>query len=113
MHERNAKVYVCVIIEATDRIDQYLSGLTFEEFSKDNKTVDAVIRNFAVIGEAAKHIPLEVRRKNLKIAWKRMAGMRDKVVHVYFGVDTNILWDASKNDLPTQKPLLKELLKEL
>jgi len=78
------------------RIDEYLMEKTFEEFSKDNKTIDAVVRNFAVIGEATKNVPASVKRKHPEIAWKRMSGMRDKVIHEYFGVDPRILWDTSK-----------------
>ena len=72
--------------------------------------MDAVIRNFAVIGEAAKHVPMSVKKEHPEIAWKRMSGMRDKIIHEYFGVDTRILWDASKIDLQTTKPLLESLL---
>jgi uncharacterized protein with HEPN domain len=71
--------------------------------------VDAVIRNFAVIGEAAKHIPIDVKKEHPNIAWKRMVGKRDKVIHEYFGVDPRILWDTSKIDLPASKPLLEQL----
>ena len=99
-------------MEAIRRICCYLEGLTFEEFSKDNKTVDAVIRNFAVIGEAAKHIPVNIKRNYPEISWKRMAGMRDKVIHEYFGVDLQILWDTPKIDLPTSKPLLEQLFND-
>lgn len=112
MRESGFSVYLQDILEAIKRIDEYLDKLTFEEFSKDNKTADAVIRNFAVIGEAAKHIPASVKRKHPEVAWKRMAGMRDKVIHEYFGVDLKILWDTSKIDLPASKPVLKRLLKE-
>lgn len=112
MRESVFTVYVQDILEAIKRIDNYLEGLTFNEFLKDKKTVDAVIRNFAVIGEAAKHIPVSVKRKHPEVAWKRMAGMRDKVIHEYFGVDLHILWDTAKIDLPASKPLLEQLLKE-
>jgi uncharacterized protein with HEPN domain len=108
--KRDFKVYVQDILEAIRRIDEYLEGLTFEEFAKDNKTVDAIIRNFAIIGEATKHIPTDIKRKHREISWKRMAGMRDKLIHEYFGVDLQILWDTSKIDLPTSKPLLEQLL---
>jgi uncharacterized protein with HEPN domain len=112
MRESVFTVYVQDILEAIKRIDNYLEGLTFNEFLKDKKTVDAVIRNFAVIGEAAKHIPVSLKRKHPEVAWKRMAGMRDKVIHEYFGVDLHILWDTAKIDLPASKPLLEQLLKE-
>ena len=109
---REARVYLVDILEAIQRIDEYLAGQTFDEFSKDRKTVDSVIRNFAVIGEAAKHVPLSLKKEHPEISWKRMAGMRDKVIHEYFGVDAHILWDASKIDLPTLKPQIEKLLEE-
>jgi uncharacterized protein with HEPN domain len=112
MREGGFRVYVQDILEAIERIDEYLEGLTFSKFAKDKRTVDAVVRNFAVIGEAAKHVPASVKRKHPEVAWKRMAGMRDKVIHEYFGVDVKILWDTSKIDLPASKPLLEQLLKE-
>ncbi len=112
MRNGEFRVYINDILEAIQKIDDYLAGLAFEEFLKDNKTIDAVIRNFAVIGEAAKHVPPAVKKKHPEIAWNRMAGMRDKVIHEYFGVDIHILWDASKIDLPIIKPLLVKILKE-
>lgn len=110
MRRVDFRVYVVDILDAIERIERYLSGLTFEEFLQDSRTVDAVVRNFAVIGEAAKHVPVAVRREHPEIAWKRMSGMRDKIIHEYFGVDARILWDASKTDLEATKPLLKKLL---
>ena len=112
MRRRDFHIYIQDILEAIQRIDEYLKGVTFEEFSKDNKTIDAVVRNFAVIGEAAKSVPVSAKRKHPEIAWKRMSGMRDKVIHEYFGVDPRILWDTSKIDLPTSEQLLKKLLSE-
>jgi uncharacterized protein with HEPN domain len=110
MREVDFRVYIVDILDAIHRIDEYMKDLTFEEFSKDTRTVDAVIRNFAVIGEAAKHVPASVKKEHPEIAWKRMSGMRDKIIHEYFGVDTRILWDASKIDLLATKPLLESLL---
>ncbi len=112
MREKDFRLYVQDILEAIGRIEQYLEGLTFEQFSKDIKTTDAVIRNFAIIGKAAKNIPVNVKREHPEIAWKRVAGMRDKLIHEYFGVDLQIIWDTSKIDLATSKPLLEQLLKE-
>ena len=112
MREKDYRMYFQDILEAIKRINQYLEGLTFEQFSKDNKTVDAVIRNFAIIGEAAKNIPANVKREHPEIAWKRMSGMRDKLIHEYFGVDLQIIWDTSKIDLVASKPLLERLLQQ-
>lgn len=111
--KRDFKIYVQDILEAIRRIDEYLEGLTFEEFTKDNKTADAIIRNFAVIGEATKNISVDVKKKHREIPWKRMAGMRDKLTHEYFGVDLQILWDTAKIDLPAAKPSLEKLLAEM
>lgn len=112
MRKADFRIYVRDILEAIQRIDEYLDEMSFEEFSKDKKTIDAVVRNFAVIGEAAKNVPVSVKRKHPEIAWKRMSGMRDKVIHEYFGVDPHILWDTSKIDLSASKQMLEALLGE-
>lgn len=81
MRKGDFHVYIHDILEAIRRIEKYLKGMTFEEFSEDDKTLDAVVRNFAIIGEAAKRVPAIVWRRYPEIAWKRMSGMRDKVIH--------------------------------
>ena len=83
MRDKDFRLYVQDILEAVEKINSYLGGMTFEQFSKDNKTIDAVIRNFAIIGEAAKNVPAKVKREHSEVAWKRMAGMRDKLIHEY------------------------------
>ena len=75
--------------------------------------IDAVIRNFEIIGEATKYIPVSFRRKHPDIPWTRMARMRNRLTHEYFGVNDQILWTTAKDDLPALKPKIKELLKEL
>jgi uncharacterized protein with HEPN domain len=112
MRESGFKIYVEDILGAIARIDEYLDGLTFSQFVEDQKTVDAVIRNFAIIGEAAKYVPASLKKKHPEIRWKKMAGMRDKVIHQYFGVSLKILWETAKHDFPISKPLLEQLLKE-
>jgi len=76
--------------------------MTFEDFAKDKKTINAVIRSIEVIGEATKNIPKTIRDKYLSIPWKKMAGMRDKMIREYFGVDIKILWKTIKKDSSTQ-----------
>lgn len=83
-----------------DRIEEYISGYSYIEFKKDYKTVDAVIRNFEVIGEAAKNLPDSLKIKYPEIPWAEMYLLRNKVSHEYFGVDYEILWDVAKNYLP-------------
>jgi uncharacterized protein with HEPN domain len=110
--KRTHRLYLNDINEAIERIEVYVKDLTFEEFSKNMLVIDAVVRNFEIIGEATKHIPAEIKTDNPLIKWKEMAGMRDKLAHEYFGVNIEILWKTAKNRLPTLKPFVKELLKD-
>jgi uncharacterized protein with HEPN domain len=110
--KRTTRLYLSDIFEAIERIESYVKGKTFEQFSKDMLVIDAVVRNFEIIGEATKHIPIEVKQDHPLIKWKDMAGMRDKLAHEYFGVDLEILWKTSTNRLPALKPLISELLSD-
>jgi uncharacterized protein with HEPN domain len=107
---RSCRLYLNDILEAIERIENYVEGRTFEEFSKNTLVIDAVVRNFEIIGEATKHIPAEIKTEHPLIKWKEMAGMRDKLAHEYFGVNIEILWKTARNRLPVLKPLVKELL---
>jgi uncharacterized protein with HEPN domain len=81
---RDYKLYLHDIKEAAEKIEVFIKGFTFEEFVKDTKTVDAVIRNLEIMGEAAKHIPKRVKERHADIDWKAMAGMRNILTHEYF-----------------------------
>jgi uncharacterized protein with HEPN domain len=98
------------LLNAVGNIEEYTRGLNFEAFARDKKTVDAVVRNFEIIGEAAKHIPAGTRREYPKIPWKEMAGMRDKLIHGYFGVNLEVVWKTVKERLPVLRPLIEEAL---
>jgi uncharacterized protein with HEPN domain len=111
--KRTCLLYLRDIFEAIERIESYVKGKNFELFAKDTMILDAVVRNFEIIGEATKHVPVEVKQNHPLIKWKDMAGMRDKLAHEYFGVDVDILWKTSANRLPALKPLIEELLKEI
>jgi uncharacterized protein with HEPN domain len=87
--------------------------MSFEDFKRDKKTIYAVVRGIEVMGEAAKKIPKTLKDKYREIPWKKMAGMRDKLIHEYFGVDVEILWKTIKDDIPSIKPLVQELLKSM
>ncbi len=97
---RDYKVFLEDIIEASHKINEYTKTLTFGEFKSDNKTYDAVIRNLEIIGEAVKKIPENIRSRYPCIDWRRIAGLRDILIHEYFGVDAEIVWDVVKNKVP-------------
>jgi|SRR3989338_2200821 len=109
MSKREAELYIEDIEEAIRKIEEYTKDLTFDDFVKDGKTIDAVIRNLSIIGEAANNIPDEIKNQNSDIPWGEIAGMRNKVVHEYFGVDEEILWKTIKEDLPIFKKQVEKL----
>ena len=107
---RNWKIRISDIIEAIENVLEYSKGMTFESFITDQKTIDAVVRNFIIIGEAAAHVPEDIIQLHTDIPWREMRDMRNIVVHEYFGVDNKIIWDTIQNNLPPLIPLLKDLM---
>jgi uncharacterized protein with HEPN domain len=99
------------ILLGINRITEYIGNYTFIEFKRDYKTVDAVIRNFEVIGEAAKNLPLEIKNKYPEVPWAEMYLLRNKVTHEYFGIDYEIIWDIATNYLPENKTQIESILK--
>lgn len=110
--ERNWKMRVEDILGCIAKIKEYTRGMNYEQFSADDKTVDAVIRNLEVIGEAGGRIPLEIQEKYPDIAWLEMRGMRNLMAHEYFGVSLPIIWQAIEQDLTPLAVGLGTLLKE-
>lgn len=108
--KREYKVYIQDIIDAIGKIQKFTKGSTYDEFLEDEKTVYAVVRALEVIGEAAKNVPESLRAKHPDIPWKEMAGMRDKLIHEYFGVKYEVVWDTAKTELPQLKPKFEKLL---
>ena len=101
------------IVQAVEKILRYTDGMTFEQFLADDRTVDAVVRNLTVIGEAARHIPDDFTAGHPEIPWKEMRGIRNVVVHEYFGVSKTIVWETTKRDLPVLLPSLRGVLERL
>lgn len=97
---RDYEVYLEDIRDAIDKVKTYTLGLSRERFENDNKTIDAVVRNLEIIGEAVKMIPESIRLAHPNIEWKKIAGLRDILAHQYFGIDIDIIWDILKNKLP-------------
>ena len=110
---RGTSLYLKDILEAMESIDSFVQGYTRESFQKDDKTASAVIRKLEIIGEAAKHIPNEVRQKFSHIPWSDIAGMRDRLIHAYFGVDYKLLWQTIKEQIPIIKPQIQKVLEEI
>jgi len=110
---RDPHVFLDDMIEAAERIADFVKEMDFEAFAADRKTCDAVIRNLEVIGEAAKAMPEDVKSKSQGVEWKKLAGLRDILIHQYFGVDLGILWDVVENKLPLMKKGLEEIRKNL
>lgn len=104
---RDWTVYITDIISAIGRIEEYVGESTFAAFAQDLKTVDAVVRNLEVIGEASKKIPTEIRTRYPSIEWKKISGLRDILIHEYFGIDIDIIWDIVKTEIPRLKASLK------
>lgn len=100
MSKRGNTEFLADIKEAITRIEEYTYKTGFDHFLKDSKTQDAVIRNLQIIGEAVKNITADFKKKHGDIEWKKMAGLRDKIIHHYFGINWDIVWDTVQNKLP-------------
>lgn len=109
MPKRNVKLYLEDIVMAIDKIEHYVSGLSLVAFASDPKTVDAVVRNLEIIGEAVNQIPKSFLLKHPELPWKNMVEMRNKVIHEYFGIDEEILYQTVKEDLPKLKKQIKSI----
>jgi uncharacterized protein with HEPN domain len=110
---RDSKVYVEDMLAAAERIRTYTAGLTYSDFRHDIRTLDAVVRNLEVLGEAAKQIPERIKSEHPGIEWRKIAGLRDILIHGYFGIDVEIIWDVVSAKLPTLFEQLSILMQEL
>ena len=112
MKKRPAGIFLEDILQAIKKIEKYTNGLDCERFRSDEKSVDAVIRNLEIIGEASKNITSELKDKFPKIPWKKMMGLRNIVAHEYFSVDLKIVWEIASKNLPGVKPRIERILKK-
>lgn len=109
MSKREPKFLVEDIIDSAYKILEYTQDISFEEFTKDSKTIDAVIRNFEIIGEAANRLPEDFKDAHSHIDWHRIRGFRNRIVHDYFGIDYSIVWEIKESFLPNLIATLKSL----
>lgn len=109
---RNVSLYVKDILQNMQDAEEFVRGFD-EQFAGDKRTFNAVVRSLEVIGEAAKNIPDEIRGKYPLVPWKEMAGMRDKVIHFYFGVNKEAVWIAVKERIPAVRPMVEKIMREL
>lgn len=112
VQHRNWKLRISDILQCIAKIKRFTKGYTFDDFQDDEKTIDSVLRNLEIIGEAARHVPADVKAQYPEIPWTEMLTMRNIVIHEYHGVSLQIIWQTVKEDLPPLVAPLKRILQE-
>lgn len=107
MSKRDWKLFVEDILESIELIESYVHTMELSDFTKDRKTIDAVVRNFEIIGEASKFIADDIKTRHAEIDWKGIIGLRNRIAHEYFGMSVSIVWDIIKKELPRLKNQMK------
>lgn len=108
-NKRDYNLYLADIGECIINIEQYTKNLTFEKFKNNRMVIDAVVRNIEIIGEATNNIPAKIKTEYPDVPWNKIIGMRNKVIHEYFGVDVKILWETIQNRIPELKKELSKI----
>lgn len=108
--KREFIIYLEDMLLSMERIEEYTKGMNFQQFKMNYLVVDAVVRNFEIIGEASNKIPKQIQEKYPEIPWSKMYGLRNLIAHEYFGIDYEMIWEISKNNLPGNRNNLAEII---
>ena len=110
---RDSLLYLEDMVEACEKIRMYVAGVTYERFLSNTMRFDAIVRNIELIGEAARQVPESIRQQMPTVPWREIIGMRNILVHVYFGVDPDVVWSAANDEVPLLKDAVQQYLSTL
>ncbi len=110
--ERDPEDFLIDILDSIEKIENFIEGFEFDDFSTDDKTIYAVILALEIIGEATKNLPDSLKRRHPEVPWREMTGLCDKMVHHDFGIDLEAIWDIAVEDVSSLKPLIARILNE-
>jgi len=112
MTDRLPTLYLSEMLASMDKIERYIDGISYEEFIEQEQLVDAVERNIEKIGEAAAAIPDDIRNRHPEVPWKTIVGLRNKVIHHYFAIDSEVIYQIATKNIPETKGMISEILKK-
>ena len=109
MSKRPIDLLLNDMLDGIDRVEQYTEGMSFDAFSNDQKSIDAVVRNLEIIGEAANRLPDDFKERHSSVEWYKVVGLRNRIIHEYFGIDLQIIWQIVHSDLPSLRQSLSQI----
>jgi uncharacterized protein with HEPN domain len=109
MSNRPIDLLLSDMLDAIDRVPQYIAGMSFDAFSNDQKSIDAVVRNLEIVGEAANRLPDDFKEQHPEVEWHKVVGLRNRIIHDYFGIDIKIIWQIIHADLPKLRNTLSRI----